>query len=218
MTKNIIIIGAVGNCIDILDTINRINAACLETDYRCLGFLDDDKKRWGTTVMGLEVLGGISSASKFGDCSFINGIGSSKTFHRKRDIIEKTGVATNRFETIIHPTASISPTARLGKGVVVFQNVTITTNVTIEDHVCILPNSVISHDCTIGNYSCVAGGAIICGNVTIGELCYIGAGSSIREGCSIGNGCLVGMGSVVIDNVKNDLVIAGNPAQRIKRG
>ena len=217
MAKDIIIIGAIGNCIDILDTINELNASSSEPVYNCLGLIDDDEKKWGTTIMGKEVLGGINMASEFEDCFFINGIGSPKSFHKKKSIIGKTRLPSDRFETIIHPTASISPTSRLGKGVIVFQNVTITTNVTINNHVCILPNSIISHDSVIGTYSSVAGGAIICGNVTIGDSCYIGAGSSIREGLNIGEKSLVAIGSVVVKNVPKSMVVAGNPAKLIKQ-
>ena len=134
----------------------------------------------------------------------------------RKKIVAQTGLTIERFETIVHPTASVSALSNLGFGVVVFQNVTITTKTTIGHHVCILPNSVISHDSNIGNYTCVAGGAIVSGNVRIGNSCYLGANCSIKQGIVIGNQCLIGMGSVVLNDVKENSVIAGNPAKFLR--
>ena len=47
--KQIIILGTGGNCIDILDTINDINARLSSKKYECIGFLDDNEKKWGET-------------------------------------------------------------------------------------------------------------------------------------------------------------------------
>ena len=123
------------------------------------------------------------------------------TSGRKQAIIAKTQVPLDRFETIVHPTASVSRMATLGKGVVVLQHVTIANQASIGNHVIILPNSVISHDVVIGDYSCITGGVCISGLVTIGRDCYLGTDSSIIGGVKIGNGCLIGMGAVIRHDV-----------------
>jgi sugar O-acyltransferase (sialic acid O-acetyltransferase NeuD family) len=216
MTQKILILGAVGNCIDILDTINAINVLLPEPRYQCIGFLDDDDKKWGTVIHDVPVLGGLDSVSQYKDAFLINGIASPSSFWIRKEIADRIAVSTERFETIVHPTASVSPLAKLGRGVIIFQNATITTNVTVGDHTYILPNSVLSHDSIIGNYTCVAGGVIVCGNVTIGETCYLGANSTIKQGVTIGDQCLIGMGSVVVDDVQNNSVVAGNPAHFLR--
>ena len=45
----------------------------------------------------------------------------------------------------------------------------------------------------------------------------IGSGSTIMCGLSIGEGAIVGAGSVVLSNVDKATVVAGNPAQIIRR-
>ncbi len=217
MTKKIIILGTGGNCIDILDTINDMNVVDRATTYVCAGFLDDNKDNWGKEFRGVRVLGPLDSASSHQDCLFVNGIGSPLNFWMKKEIISITKIPDDRFETIIHPSASISSMARLGRGTVVFQNVTITSNVQVGNHVIILPNSVISHDDFIGDYTCVAGGVCISGNVTIGHSCYLGINSALKGNIKIGNDCLVGMGSVVIDSVADNSVVVGNPAKYLRK-
>jgi len=208
--KKIIILGTGGNCIDILDTINEINL--ISPQYDCIGFLDDNPDNLGKIYYGVEVLGALSIAKEITDTFFVNGIGSPMNFWKKENIIGKTKIPLEKFETIIHPTASISKMSKIGKGVVIFQNVTITSNVKIGHHVIILPNSVISHDDIIGDYTCITGGVCVSGGTSIGKSCYLGTNSSIIGNTNIGDNCLIGMGSNVISDFKSNSVIVGNPA------
>jgi len=50
--------------------------------------------------------------------------------------------------------------------------------------------------------------------ITIGENCWFGNGAMIMA--NIGDGCIVGAGSVVINDMPNHSIIAGNPAKVIK--
>lgn len=210
--QKIIILGLGGNCIDILDTLHDINSSCRPDQYLCLGFLDDNRSKWGQEIYGMKVLGPLSSALEFKDCLFVNGIGSPSNFFEKEKIIAKTGLPPERFGTIIHPSASVSRTARLGPGTVVFQNVTITSNVTIGAQVIILPGSVVSHDDVIEDYACIAGGVCISGNVHVGKSCYLGTNSTILGKITIGDTSLIGMGCVVLHDVAPNSVMMGNPA------
>ena len=213
--KKIIILGTGGNSIDILDAINEINL--ISKKYDCIGFLDDDISKKGNNIFGVEVLGSINDANKYPDSYFINGIGNSGNFISKQKIINRSLVEPNRFETIIHPSSSVSSFSKIGKGSVIFQNVTVCSNADIGEHVAVLPNSIISHDVKIKDYSTIAGGVCISGNSIIGESSYIGTNSSIRENLSIGNKCLIGMGSNILSNVDDNTVYFGNPAMLKKR-
>lgn len=217
MTKKTIILGTGGNSVDILDTLNDINDARRERVYECVGFLDDDVKLHGREIFGARVLGSLDTAYQYTDCFFVNGIAGVNSFWKKRELLERAQIPRERFETIIHPSASVSRAARLGSGVVIFQQVTITSNVTIGDHVIILPNSVISHDDVIGDYTSIAGGVVISGQVRVGESCYIGGGATIKERVTIGSGSLVGMGSVVLRDVPANCIVVGNPARVLRQ-
>ena len=215
--KRIVILGTGGNCVDILDTIFDINALEKKDIYTCIGFLDDNPATWNTTHHGVRVLGPLQKAIELNDCFFVFGIGSISNFWKRQDILENIGIKKEKFETITHPTASVSRMAKIGTGTIIFQNVTITSNVTIGDHIYILPNSVISHDNLIGDFTCIAGGVSSSGNVKIGQNCYIGANSSLKEGITIGDYCLIGMGSVVLRNVPKNNVVIGNPAKYLRQ-
>lgn len=214
---DIIILGSVGNCIDILEAILEINEcptpARFNGPFRCLGFLDDDLHKSSTRIHGFPVIGKLQDATNFSNCLFINGIGSSRSFRFKENIIRSTGIQDSAFATIIHPSACVSRFASIGQGSVILQNVTVAANAQVGQHVIVLPQSVISHDAVVGDFSCITGGVCISGNATIGKNCYLGTNASVREGITIGPYTLVGMGSNVVQNLPEHVTAIGNPAR-----
>jgi sugar O-acyltransferase (sialic acid O-acetyltransferase NeuD family) len=218
--RPIVILGTAPNCIDVYEAIEEINSARRRDGappaFECRGFLDDDARLEGKDVVGLPVLGPLTAATGLTDVWFVNGIGSQRTFVHKEAIIARTGIPRERFATIIHPSASVSPRARLGAGVVLLQNVAVAADVVLGDHVIVFPGSVISHHSHVADYGCVAVGVLVSGAVTVGKSCYLGTGSVIREQITIGERCLIGMGSVVIRDVGDDSVVVGNPARFLR--
>lgn len=216
MTEHIVVLGTNGNCVDILETLESINSRQGSPIYECRGFLDDNPSTHGKTIGGAKVLGSLIQAGEFADCQFVNGIGSPANYIHKDAIIGRTNIPLSKFATLIHPTASVSRSARIGRGTVIFENVTITSNVRIGNHVIILPNSIISHDVIIDDYTCITGGVCISGGTRVGRQCYLGANSSIINNITIGDFSLVGMGSVVLQAVAENSVVVGNPARFLR--
>jgi sugar O-acyltransferase (sialic acid O-acetyltransferase NeuD family) len=215
--RKAVILGTNGNCIDILDTLLDLNDAADRPGYECIGFLDDNPATWDRVIHGVKVLGPLEAARDLPDAWFVNGIGSTATFWKKEAIIARTGVGSERFLTLVHPSAQVSRFARLSPGVVVLQRATITAQVWIGEHVIVLPGAVVSHDTVVGAYSCVAGGVCLSGKVTVGKACYLGSNCTVREGVTLGDYSLVGMGSVVLNDVPANTVVVGNPARPLRQ-
>lgn len=197
----IIILGTNGNCVDIAETVEAA------------GFLDDAPELQGKTVAGLPVLGRISDAVKFKDAKFVNGIGSPRSYRKKPEIIAGLNLPAERWATVIHPTAVVSPRAKIGFGTVLLANVSVGANVTLGAHVTVLQNTVISHDSLVGDFTAIATGVCISGLCKIGTNCYLGSGSTLRDGVRVGDRALVGIGSNVVADVPADAVVMGNPAK-----
>ena len=121
----------------------------------------------------------------------------------------------DRFATVIHPSARISPLARIGRNVLIMAGVVVTSNAIIGDHVCILPNTVIHHDVVVGDWTLIGSNVSIAGHVRLGRNCYLGSGSRIIDGVEIGERTLIGLGSNVIADVRCDVTVVGNPARPI---
>lgn len=208
MVKDIIILGTGSNSLEILETAQHAALSAI----RVVGFLDDGMTA-GEEVNGVPVLGRLEEATRFDGAFFVNGIGSPGNFAKRDTFIAKTQLADDRFISIIHPSASVSPRATIGHGVVLFQNVVIGTGAVLGNHVIVLPQATVSHDTNVGAYTCIATGAVLSGGCTIGESSYLGARCVTRENIQIGSGSLIGAGAVVVKNIKSQTVAVGNPAR-----
>lgn len=131
-------------------------------------------------------------------------------------LYEKVKMKGYEFATIIHPSALVSKSAYIGKGVVIQENVTVSTDVHIEDNVFINGKAILSHDVYICRNCQICSLAMMAGGVRIGKACFVGASSAIRERIKIGNKAIIGMGAVVVRNVNDNMIVMGNPARECK--
>ena len=214
MIRRLIILGTGGSAYDVLDIVKALNAE--SPSWEVAGFLDDARPA-GSEHLGFPILGGLREATRFEACWFVNVIGSDSSFRRRREIVGVTGVARERFATLVHPQSSVSPWAKLGQGVYVSYGVSIGGGILVGDHVSFSPACVVGHDSVIEDFALVAPGAVISGFVHIGRGCYIGAGAMIRQRLRIEEGALVGMGAVVVRDVAAGVTVVGNPAKPLAR-
>lgn len=210
MTQPLIILGTGGNAHDILDIVEAMNDS--GQGLEMVGFLDDYLTP-GETHLGHEILGPLRLAEHFPGCRFVNAIGSDRSYTRRQEIVASTGLAPDCFATLVHPAASVSRRARLGRGSYVNHGASVGGACVIGDHVAIGPGAIVGHNSVIEDYSVVAPGAVISGFVCVGQSCYIGARASVRQQLRVGNRSLVGMGAVVLRDVLPDAVVVGNPAR-----
>jgi UDP-3-O-[3-hydroxymyristoyl] glucosamine N-acyltransferase len=74
----------------------------------------------------------------------------------------------------------------------------------------------IAHNALIGEHVLIIAGTVVGGSVEIGSYSYIGMNVSIKDHIKIGKHVIVGAGSVVIEDIPDYDVVAGNPAKSIK--
>ncbi len=204
--KKLIILGYGGTCFDIADVAQATG------EFEVLGFLDDSAS--GILNQYPSVLGPLSKAAEYKDVFFVNGIGSPASFTKRPEILEKLKI--NNFATLIHPDATVSRTAKIGAGSVIFSQSSIGAQAEIGCHVTVLQNSVIGHDSHIGDFSILAAGVILSGRVLVGANSYLGAGCKVKQDIKIGEKTLVGLGSSVISDIPSKEVWAGTPAKKLK--
>jgi sugar O-acyltransferase (sialic acid O-acetyltransferase NeuD family) len=210
----LVVLGAGGNSLSIVDAVQ----ACNQADpgrYELVGVLDDIPANLGKTLMGARVLGPIADAGRYPDCRFVNGISSLESFRRIPEIVRRTGLPAERFETIVHPRASVSPAARVGRGTAILAGSVIAAEAAVGDHVIILQNTSVNHHSHIGNHATLSAGITILGYVEVGANAFVGGGSTVAPRVRIGESAVVGAGSVVIRDVPAGRVFAGNPAHEL---
>ncbi len=187
---------------------------CIQGQYEFIGFIDDTIEKQGKHEYGFEVFGR-EILIQFPDAKVLLVPGSPTSFTFRNKIISDLNVQSKNFATLIHPTASVSPFAKIGYNVLILAGAVITANSIIGNHVCVLPNTVIHHDSNIGDYTLIGSNVTVAGNSEIGKNCYVGSGTSIINGIEIGDNTLVGIGSNVIKSIKPNSKVVGNPAKNI---
>ncbi|MCI6988926.1 MAG: acetyltransferase [Campylobacter sp.] len=140
-------------------------------------------------------------------------IGDNCVRAKVQDKVLKSG-----FEVVslIHPSAIVSKSAVVGKGVVIMPNAVINANVLIKDGAIINTSAVVEHDCVIGEFAHLSPNVAIAGGVKVGEFSHLGIASSVIQKISIGANSTIGAGACVIDDISPDCVAVGVPARVIK--
>ena len=208
--RDLVIIGAGGTSREIADTVAAVNRR--EQHWNLLGFLDDDAAKQGTSIDGIRVLGPITAAADY-TAEFIIGIASWRNPEARRSIVSRLNLPLERYATIIHPSALISPHAKIGAGSAILQNVVITPGTIVGNHSLILQNVTMAHDQLVEDYVTIASGATVAGFVKLRAGCYLGAGCTIMNGVTVASGALVAVGAVVMNDVPAGRTVAGNPAR-----
>jgi sugar O-acyltransferase (sialic acid O-acetyltransferase NeuD family) len=213
--RPLFVIGAGGFGRETLEAIRACNA--VRPTWDVLGFLDDDAALQGASVDGVPVVGRVDDLTRHPSAAAVVTIGNPSNFTWRRRIVDRLGSPPGRWATIVHPSASIPPSATVGQGTVVLAGVVATTAVEIGAHVAVMPSVVLTHGDVVCDFATLGSGARLAGDVTIGEGAYIGAGALVREHCRIGAWALVGMGAGVTRDVPDGEVWAGLPARRLRR-
>jgi len=119
--------------------------------------------------------------------------------------------------SIIHPRATVSPSAKIGAGSVLFAGSVVNADAVVGSGSIINTNAVIEHDCNVGLCCHVSPNGVLAGGVELGDLVWVGAGACMKQLLSAGPGALIGMGAVVTKDVPPGATVVGNPARPLAR-
>ena len=117
--------------------------------------------------------------------------------------------------TIVHPTALISSSAKIGSGTTILANVIININTKVGIGCIVNNGAIIEHDCMVGNYVNICPKFAMAGHSSIGYKSYLGIGSTVIDDIRIGNRVTVGAGAVVVSNISDNIVAIGVPAKKM---
>lgn len=136
-------------------------------------------------------------------------IGDTAARQRLAEAVVRAG---GRLFTIVHPGASVSPSARLGDGVFAAGLCVIGPEAAIGHGVIVNHGAIVDHDCSVGDWTHVSPNATLGGSVSVGRSVMIGAGAVLLPGVRVGDRAVIGAGAVVLADVPRDTKVAGVPA------
>ena len=180
-----------------------------------LVFVDDvtdARELYGSRVMPFEEL-----ASLYGpdEVEFVIAVGEPASRELLFDRVAGRGYG---FATVVHPSAFVSPSARLGRGVFVKMQSIVSAEAVLEDNVFVQADVIVGHDVHVGRHTQISAYSHIAGNAELGERCYLGVRASVREECRMGDDVVLAMGAVVMEKrVPSRVLAMGNPAKYVRR-
>ena len=207
--NSLLILGAGGHGKVVAD------AAMATGAWREIAFLDDRVATIGS-VLDLMVLGEIDSLSSF-TARFshaVVAVGDARGRLRLIAELARTGYAV---AVIVHPRATISPSAKLAAGSVVMAGAVVNPDVMAGSGVIINTGACVDHDCRLGDGVHICPGANLAGNVIVHDLSWIGIGACVKSGLTIGHDVMVGAGATVTEDVGDGLTVVGTPARPMVR-
>lgn len=204
--NKLILIGAGGHSKVIRDIIS------LSHEYDLYAVLDDAittyKNENGVIYYNTKLINEIDK-NKF---KYFISIGDNKI---REEIFNRLGIGIKNFATLIHPSAIISKSVKIGYGTAVMPNVVINADSVIGNHCIINTSCIIEHDNVIADFAHISPNATLAGGVKIGKGTHIGAGASIIPNISVGFNSIIGAGAVVIRDIPNNCTAVGVPAKVI---
>jgi len=120
----------------------------------------------------------------------------------------------------IHPSAQISPSVVLGRGIAVMAQAAVNASTVLGDNCIVNTGATVDHDNRIGRNVHIAPGCHLAGYVTVGDGALIGVGSTVGRGrpLSIGDGAVAGAGAVIFNDVPPHTTVVGHPAHLLRHG
>ena len=138
-----------------------------------IGFLDDNAQKDN-------VLGKCADFTKFknDDTVFYVAFGNNESRKTWIEALKEFGAAITN---IVHPTAYISPKARLGEGIAVLPQTIVNSYTELRDGVIVNSGAIVDHDCVIGACAHICVGAIVKADNVIPAGIKIEAGQVIER-------------------------------------
>ncbi|MBT4482103.1 MAG: acetyltransferase [Candidatus Latescibacteria bacterium] len=194
-----------------------VEIAKTKPNINIMGILDvfNNPEIAGKDFGGVSVEGGMDKLETFQPSSDMRLIVAVSDNRKKEDIVYTLLERGYSFTELIHPSATIASTARIGVGVLVNPTAVIQPFAVIGNHVMIHAGCIIEHDCIVEDFSNLAPRTTISGWVKVGKRAKLYTGCSVIPGKSIGDDAIVGAGAVVIDDVPSGKTVAGVPAHCI---
>lgn len=213
--KKVVFLGASTSFHEVSEIIAAINK--VKPTFEIITILDDNISMHGKSLRGINVSGPLSDVHKYEDCYFVFGIGSMKTRLLRHAIFTKLNLSIDRFPPIIHPSAVIDHTAKVGFGCIIHPGVVIGNDAVLDNFVIVAVNSAIGPYAQIKEYAMITSLSLILSSAIIGKSTFMGSCSCVTEGVNVGNGAMIGVGTIVTRNIDDGVFVLGNPMRQISK-
>ena len=190
-----------------------------QSKYKVVEILDDNKVYWGKTILGIPVIRGLTNLPTTLENLEVDSIAVSVFSEARIELFEKikTMVPEVKFLSLVDNRSNISTGAIIEEGVLIEAGAVIGTNAHIGFGSRVNIGALVSHDVYLEPYVHIAPGGMLGGKVYIGKNTLVGIGATINSGIIVGKNCIISNSSSLLNDLEDNLLVAGNPAVVISK-
>jgi sugar O-acyltransferase (sialic acid O-acetyltransferase NeuD family) len=178
------------------------------------GFLSDDPHRLDGFVTGLRIVSTVRAYEKQPGDYLILGIGVA---YSRRIVAELLAAKGANFVTLVHPTAVVARSARVGEGSIICPGAIVSDSVKIGAYVLVNYHASLGHDASAGDFAVLSPYATLGGNAHIENDVFLGLHASVGPGIRVEARTKVSANSCVLSNSPSDALVFGVPGRITRR-
>jgi sugar O-acyltransferase (sialic acid O-acetyltransferase NeuD family) len=188
---NIILIGAGGHCVSVIDVIEQ------ENKYNILGVLDSKKNE--DNVLGYPVLGGDELIPNLVNDNnyFLITVGQIKSYSIRQTIADNLKINKGKLAIVVSPLAYVSKHASIQDGSIIMNGAIVNAKSKTGKHCIINTKSNIEHGAVIGDFCHISTCAVVNGDSVIGKGTFIGSNATVSNGITIEENSVISAGKFV---------------------
>ena len=201
--NRVLIVGGGGNakvCIDLLRSMQT---------HEIVGIIDASLDPM-SSGLGVDVVGGNDELSRLfeeGVRYAVVGFGALREPQARQRILAELRRIGFVLPNLIHPSATVEPSATLGEGNQIMAGAIVGSAVVLHDNCIVNSGAIVSHDCELHDNVHLAPGAILAGDVRVGRNTLVGMGATVYFGVQLGEDVTIGNGSDVLYDVPSGTIV-----------
>ena len=183
-----------------------------QNQYKIKGFLDDNANILDNYSIEFGIIGNLDHYEVQNQDRFLFAIGDISI---KKQLITKLKEKGAKFLTLIHPTAIVASTAKIGEGIIICPFCFVSNNAQLDDFVLMNAYSSCGHDTKVGKYCILSPYATLNGFVVLEDEVFLGTHATVIAYKKVGYQSKVSANSVVMRDVPPNRIVFGVPGKAI---
>jgi sugar O-acyltransferase (sialic acid O-acetyltransferase NeuD family) len=174
------------------------------------GFLASDSGALDSRPSTIPIIADPSDFCPEEGSGFVLAIGIPAVRRRVAESLLSRGA---RFLTLVHPTAIVAPTARIGEGCVICPHAIVSDATTVGRFTLMNYHSSLAHDAATGEFAVLSPYAALGGGAEIGADAFLGLHASVGPGKRLGPRTKVSANSAALSDAPADSIVFGVPGR-----
>jgi sugar O-acyltransferase (sialic acid O-acetyltransferase NeuD family) len=212
--RRLLLLGASGFGREVLWVIEDLPPEA--RDWEVAGFLDDNVEAARADLEGkgvsIPVVGTIRDHQPAPDEVFFCAIGGSRARLAVGDTLRERG---GEFVNLVHPSARVHRTARMGTGLILGPLTTFAPNCTVGDFVVLNASANVGPDAVVEDGAFLGARCDVMAGARLERGAFLGSHVTVHPGVTVGAFSTIGIGSVVLRRVPEGGTLLGVPARSL---